>query len=296
MRKYQGRIYRRSGYQGNLRQKKHQTLPHIAWKLGLLCIAIVLVCVAVHKCRAVKYDESIWGSRYEEQLLPLPSPSPMPKPRETGREPKYRAEYVQAYNGYEGEKTAYLTFDDGPTANITPQILDILKEKEVRATFFVLGSMVEKNQEMTKRIAAEGHILANHSYSHVYREIYASPQSLLEEICRTEEAVVNTVGEESYTRVFRFPGGSFEKQAEMKNALLEIGYVYVDWNALNGDAEGQNISADKQMENLQQTTSGKNSVVILMHDAPSKQTTAEALPRMIDYLKEAGYTFRTLKR
>lgn len=296
MRSYRRKTVTRVGYHANQRAGNGKQYFHLFLLLLLLCVVALSLVLTVRKCRAVKYDNSIWGSPYEEQLLALPSPSPTPKPREGGATPKYRAEYVQAYRGYEGEKTAYLTFDDGPTANITPQILDVLKEKDVKASFFVLGSMVEKNPEMAKRIAREGHILANHSYSHVYQNIYASVQNLLEEIQKTEEIIVNTVGEESYTRVFRFPGGSFEKKAEMKEALLEIDYVYVDWNALNGDAEGHDISVQKQLENLKNTTEGKNSAVILMHDAPGKQTTAEALPQLIDYLKEMGYTFRTLKR
>lgn len=295
MRSYRRKTVTRVGYRASQRVSNGKQYFHLFLLLLLLCVVTLSLVWTVRKYNMVKYDDSIWGSPYEEQLLALPSPSPTPKPREGGATPKYRAEYVQAYRGYEGEKTAYLTFDDGPT-EITPKILEVLKEKDIKATFFALGTLVEKRPEMAKRIVQEGHILANHSYSHVYQNIYASVQNFLEEIQKTEEIIVNTVGEEGYTQVFRFPGGSFEKKAEMKEALLEIDYVYVDWNALNGDAEGHNISVQKQLENLKKTTEGKNSVVILMHDAPDKQTTAEALPQLIDYLKEKGYIFRTLKR
>ncbi len=295
MRNYHRKTYSRAGYHVRPRRRYGKIVLHILLLLVLLSAIVAAVWFIVHKCSEIKYDETIWGSSYEAQILALPSPSPTPKPR-AGRTSKYKAEYVQAYNGYEGEKVAYLTFDDGPTANITPKVLDILKEKNVKATFFTLGKMVASYPEMAKREAAEGHILANHSYSHEYKNIYASPQSLLSEIKKTEEVIVNTVGEESYTRVFRFPGGSFEKRAELKNALLDIDYVYLDWNALNGDAEGQNVPVEKQMSNLKKSTQGMDSVVILMHDAATKQTTVDALPQIIDYLKEQGYTFRTLKR
>lgn len=295
MRNYYRKAYTRAGY----RRKKHFHAGRFFAAIGIVLLVLAALFAGwkiVKKCSEIKFDESIWGSGYEEQLLSLPSPSPTPTPRANGRTSKFPAEYVQAYNGYEGEKTAYLTFDDGPTANVTPKILDILKEKDVKATFFTLGKMVEAYPEMAKRAVSEGHILANHSYGHDYKAIYASPDSLIAEIKKAEDVIVNTVGEEGYTRVFRFPGGSFEKKAELKNALLDIDYVYVDWNALNGDAEGQNVSVERQMANLQKTTKGMNCVVILMHDAATKQTTAEALPQMIDYLKEQGFTFRTLKR
>lgn len=295
MRNYYKGSYTRPG----CKKKKSLRFDKIFIWIGILLLIFLVMFAAwniIQKCAEIKYDETIWGSSYEELLLELPSPSPTPKPRTGGRVSNFKAEYMQAYNGYEGEKIAYLTFDDGPTANVTPKILDILKEKEVKATFFTLGKMVEAYPEMARRAVAEGHILANHSYAHDYKTIYASPQSLLDEIKKAEEVIINTVGEEGYTRVFRFPGGSFEKRAELKNALLDIDYVYIDWNALNGDAEAHNVSVEKQIVNLQKTTKGIDNVIILMHDSATKQTTAEALPQMIDYLKEQGYTFRTLKR
>ncbi len=295
MRKHYKNTYTRQGY---IKKKKFNYKKFFV----RICVPLLLVAAIVggwkiaYRWSVPKYDETILGSAYEAQVLAYPSPTPTPRPRKNVRSSKFKAEYVDAYNGYEGEKTAYLTFDDGPTTNITPKVLDILKEKDVKATFFTLGKMVEANPEIAKREAAEGHVLANHSYSHDYKAIYASEETLVAEIKKTEELILNTVGEEGYTRVFRFPGGSFEKRAELKDALLDIDYVYIDWNALNGDAEGQNVSVEKQMSNLRNTTKGMDDVVILMHDAATKQTTVEALPQIIDYLKQEGYTFKTLKR
>ena len=78
------------------------------------------------------------------------------------------------------EKRAFLTFDDGPSS-VTPRILDILKQENIKATFFVLGSNVKKNPELVKRMYDEGHFIANHGYSHVYSSIYSSPQAVLDE-------------------------------------------------------------------------------------------------------------------
>ena len=94
-------------------------------------------------------------------------------------------------------KRAFLTFDDGPSSNTQP-ILDILKEKGIKATFFVLGSNVEKAPETVKRIYEEGHFIANHGYSHVYTSIYQSPQTVLDEYNRCNQLVRDAIGEQEY--------------------------------------------------------------------------------------------------
>ena len=225
---------------------------------------------------------------------PTPTPAPTPIPPEQIRQPQFKTELTSVYN--QPEKIAYLTFDDGPTANITPQILDILKEKNVKATFFVLGVNVVKNPDIAKRAVAEGHVLANHSYSHDYKKIYNGTESFLEDLKKTEAVILETVGEEGFVKVYRFPGGSFEaKKNPQKDALHEVGYYYLDWNTLNGDAEGHNIPAKTLVDNVRTRTQGKRNAVILLHDAATKQTTVDSLAEIIDYLTSEGYTFKTLK-
>ena len=195
-------------------------------------------------------------------------------------------------------KRAFLTFDDGPSS-VTPTILDILKNENIKATFFVLGSRVEAMPSMVKRMYDEGHFIANHGYSHVYENIYASPESVLDEYTKCNNAVINAIGEQDYeSHLFRFPGGlAGGKYADTKLAAKELlnqnNVVNVDWNALNGDGETNNLSIEFELERLKNTTEGKNSVVILMHDAPVKQVTSEALPQIISYLREQGYEFKS---
>lgn len=195
-------------------------------------------------------------------------------------------------------KRAFLTFDDGPS-NVTPQILDTLKDENVKATFFMLGSNVEVFPETTKRVWDEGHYIANHGYTHVYSSIYSSTQAVLDEFNRCNDAVKNALGEPEYnSHLFRFPGGMpggyyADLKQEAKQLLEENGILSVDWNALTGDAESQNPQAENLMEKLKSTTEGKNSVVILMHDAQSKKVTADMLPDIISYLREQGYEFKT---
>ena len=196
-------------------------------------------------------------------------------------------------------KRAFLTFDDGPSAN-TEQILNLLKEQNVKATFFVLGSNVEANPELVKKMYREGHFIANHGYSHVYSLIYSSPEAVLNEYNKCNEMVKKVLNEPEYdSHVFRFPGGlSGGKYAELKvqanNILKQNDIVSVDWNCLSGDSERNNASSEYLMTRLQETSQGKNSLVILMHDAAAKKTTADTLTQMIQYLREQGYEFKNL--
>lgn len=193
-------------------------------------------------------------------------------------------------------KRAFLTFDDGPSSN-TNQILDILNQNGIKATFFVLGSNVEKKPDVVKRMYDDGHFIANHGYSHVYESIYQSPENVLAEYNQCNQAVRDAIGEQEYnSHLFRFPGGLVGgKYADIKNQanelLLQNDIVHVDWNALNGDAETTKPTVEYEMQRLQETIGNKQSVVILMHDAEAKKVTVEALPSMIEYLKEQGYTF-----
>ena len=196
------------------------------------------------------------------------------------------------------KKVAYLTFDDGPPNN-THQILDILKQNNIKATFFVLGSQVEIFPETTNRIYNEGHYIANHGYSHKYSEIYQSPEQVLNEFNQCNQIVAKTINVPEYnSHLFRFPGGSVGgKYAELKKQAITLleqnDILHVDWNSLTGDSEKVNPTEEYLMDNLQKTTEGKNSLVILMHDAQAKKITAETLPKVIEYLQQQGYSFES---
>lgn len=196
-------------------------------------------------------------------------------------------------------KRVFLTFDDGPSKSVTIPILDILKENNVKATFFVLGSNAERYPEIVKRAYQEGHYIANHSFTHVYANIYASPQNVLDEYNRTEIAIKNAIGNQNYnSRLFRFPGGtSGGKYANTKkdavNLLNQNNVAHLDWNALTADAAGlENV--DEMLKYVEKTIGNKNSVVILMHDTGIKKGTSELLPRLIQMLKEKGYVFENI--
>ena len=197
------------------------------------------------------------------------------------------------------QKRVFLTFDDGPSQSVTPFILDLLKKENIKATFFVLGSRVEKAPELVKREYEEGHYIANHGYSHVYSAIYASPQAVLDEYTKTNEMIKNAIGNSEYnSKVFRFPGGSSGGyydtiKVQAKELLKQNGIAHLDWNALSQDAAGAKTK-EELIQNTIQTIGSKNSVVILMHDAADKILTYEVLPTIIQYLRENGYTFMNL--
>ena len=198
-----------------------------------------------------------------------------------------------------GEKRVFLTFDDGPSQSVTPLILDVLKQENVKATFFVLGTNTKYNPELVKREFDEGHYIANHGYTHKYSTVYASPEATLDEYNFTQQAIRDALGNQNYkSKVFRFPGGSngghyHEAKQNSKAFLRENGIVHLDWNCLSKDAEGAN-SKETLMQNIIDTMGDKDSVVILMHDASDKILTYEMLPELISYLREKGYKFQTI--
>lgn len=198
-----------------------------------------------------------------------------------------------------GEKRVFLTFDDGPSKSVTPLILDLLKQENVKATFFVLGNNTKYNPDLVKREFDEGHYIANHGYTHKYSTVYASPEATLEEYNFTQQAIRDALGNQNYkSKVFRFPGGSnggyyHTAKQNSKAYLRENGIVHLDWNCLSKDAEGANTK-EALMQNVIDTMGEKDSVVILMHDASDKILTYEMLPDLISYLREKGYRFQTI--
>ena len=200
-------------------------------------------------------------------------------------------------NIYSSEsKRVFLTFDDGPSKGVTPRILDILKQEGIKATFFLLGSRVELEPSIVKRAYDEGHFLASHGYSHIYSQIYASPQSVLEEHNKCVAAIKNAIGEQEYNpHLFRFPGGykggKYEVLKQEAAVLLEQNAVLnIDWNALTADAAGAKTTEEFIAE-LEKTVPESNNVVVLMHDAGNKSATADALPIIIQYFRDRGFKF-----
>jgi len=195
----------------------------------------------------------------------------------------------------DGKKIAFLTFDDGPSY-LSNDILDILKKYNIKATFFVVGNLARENKSIIERQIKEGHSIGNHTYTHNYKNIYSSVDVFVNEVDKTQNVIKSIVGSNYDIKLVRFPGGSFgDRLNPYKEAIKKKGYYNMDWNALNGDAEGNNIPKEKLIQNVKSTIEGKNHVVVLMHDCAAKKTTVEALPDIIEYLISQGYEFKALK-
>ena len=187
------------------------------------------------------------------------------------------------------QKCVYLTFDDGPSDRVTPKILDVLKEENVKATFFIVGKMAERRRYLIEREFAEGHTVAVHSYSHVYSDIYSSEEKLLEDIDRCNQLIKDITGE--YSSVYRFPGGSFCIKKELIDAVTMHGMRYVDWNASMRDAELIDPVPDDLVKAAINTPANRDHIVMLAHDTTDKTVTAQALKSVIRYYKKKGYVF-----
>ena len=194
-----------------------------------------------------------------------------------------------------------LTFDDGPSAQITPQILDILEEKEVVATFFVNGYSSEEEKGLVKRAYELGNVIGLHGYSHNYSEIYANIDVLMENFYKIESLVVDTIGVSS--KIIRFPGGTSNTisrnycegiMSEAVTRVTEEGYIYVDWNIDSNDAGSDETNAENIYNNVVSELQSGRTNVVLMHDSSNKQATVDALAGIIDYSIQNGYDFQTI--
>lgn len=196
------------------------------------------------------------------------------------------------------EKIAYLTFDDGPS-NHTNRLLDLLKEEEVRATFFVVGKEGEEAEEIYKRIVREGHGLGLHSYSHVYSDIYSSEEKFEKDLWKLKTYLYHVTGVSS--DIYRFPGGSGNSSARISKEncvafLREKNMEYYDWNASAEDAICVGTAPDVLMKRVLKDALKYDKTIILMHDLNSCETTLNMVRPLILRLKKEGYSFEILTK
>lgn len=205
-------------------------------------------------------------------------------------------EVPNLYN-YDYVKTCYLTFDDGPSAEVTESILDTLKKYNIKATFFVVGKNAESYPDILKRIDAEGHSIGNHSYSHNYDYLYSSDKAFDGEMNACSNVINSILGKEYQNRIFRFPGGMFGQPASWYTYNIAYeGYQHINWNSLTGDSELENPDSEYIMNKLKESTNNGRTedIVLLMHDAGAKKITAETLPQVIEYLMSKNYVFKPI--
>lgn len=194
-------------------------------------------------------------------------------------------------------KTIFLTFDDGPSERTT-EILNILKEKNIKATFFVIGNNSKQAKLLMKRIVNEGHTIGIHTYSHIFKKIYASIPNYLEDFNNIYNLIYETTGVKP--TIFRFPGGSknnFNKNnyRELIKEMTRRGFDYFDWNLSVGDAVSRTPTpVEVCVNNVIKSSKMRPHGVVLMHDSKPKYTTVKALPQIIDNLIKQGFSFDKL--
>lgn len=172
-----------------------------------------------------------------------------------------------------------ITFDDGPHPKFTPGLLDGLKERNVKASFFVIGELAEANPELIKREAAEGHLIGNHTYHHV-DIAKVSDEKVREEIQRTNAVIQRITGKE--VDFVRPPFGVWQKKLEQEMAVLPVLWSVdpLDWTTENTDEIVNKV-----------VTKVKENDIILLHDC--YQSSVDAALRIIDILTKEGYEFVT---
>lgn len=193
----------------------------------------------------------------------------------------------------EESKKVYLTFDDGPTYVITDKILDILKQYNVKGTFFIVGKEIKGKEKILNRIYDEGHGIGVHTYSHNNRLIYKSEEDFIKENILTAEKIKEVTG--FYPGILRFPGGSCFKLTEsLLEKLHNNNFKVFDWNASLEDGSNPNLNEAILFKNALKIKGCRNSVIILMHCNYNNKNTVKALPLIIEKYKSEGYTFEPI--
>lgn len=196
------------------------------------------------------------------------------------------------------QKTAYLTFDDGPSI-LTEKYLEILEKENVHGTFFLIGEQIQgEGRKIVQKEWEKGHELGAHTYSHEACQIYCSKETYCKDIEKTALCIEKIVGKKP--AFYRFPWGSanayvkpFKK--ELVNCMKERGMDYVDWNVSGEDSIGT-PTVDSILQNIRKDYTKYTDPVILLHDSASCKATLQALPLIIKELKEQGYSFATLSQ
>ena len=173
-----------------------------------------------------------------------------------------------------------LTFDDGPSAAWTPALLDGLKERGVKATFFLIGENADKNPEIVKRMAEEGHLIGNHTYHHVELTKVSENEARLE-LADTSAVIVRITGKEP--EYMRPPFGAWQRKLEQEIQMLPVLWTIdpLDWTTENQDEIVNKV-----------VTEAEENDIILLHDC--YKSSVEAGLRIIDILQEEGFVFVTV--
>lgn len=200
-----------------------------------------------------------------------------------------------------GNGKIYLTFDDGPSKSITSKLLDILKEENVKGTFFVTNKSSTLDY-LIKREYTEGHTVGLHSATHNYETVYKSSDAYFNDLSIISNKVKTITGNDS--KIIRFPGGSSNTVSKkyqqgimtyLTNEVKKRGYIYFDWNISSGDAGGTKTS-DNVYNNVTKKLSKNKTNIVLLHDYENNYKTLNAIRDIIKFGKDNGYIFEVITK
>lgn len=236
--------------------------------------------------QAVNWDRLTVETGIEEQVNALNSAIALLKPKIEVPE-EFQGKVIREAKTNTEDKFIALTFDDGPWPNTTPQVLEILNENDIKATFFLIGKHLKNNPDIAREVVAEGHVIGNHTWSHKYHKF--APAAAAKEIDDTEELIYQITGVK--TPYFRPPGGM------LKNGLATYAeqnkYAVMMWSVDSGDSRHDRVPAATLVKNVLE--SARPGGVVLMHDGGGdRSTTVQALPQIIEGLRQQGYKFVTV--
>lgn len=186
------------------------------------------------------------------------------------------------------EKEIYLTFDDGPTPEITEWVLNQLKENNAKATFFCIGKNIKNHPSIFEKIIAQNHSVGNHTHNHL--QGWKTSSAVYLENIRETEVVLEDYSIPNSRKLFRPPYGKITKKQSKK--VLEKGYSIIMWEVLSADFD-KGITKEKCLENVLKNS--KPGSIIVFHDSiKAAENMQYTLPKVIAYYKKKGYVFKAI--
>lgn len=281
----------------HMKRERMRKIRRLVFLLALIVLAILLVSNIV-KCAKKPASDTPVVTTTVPQETAEPKDSTfdptIPDPKEGAND------WLDVIKNSGQTKHVYLTFDEGPAENVTPEILDVLRRYNVKATFFMTGEDIEEYPYLCTRAMEEGHLVLPLSMSGDPDTLYADKTTFIDEVEKTYKLIVeNSPSTKKPIKLYRFLGGGYEntsfgiEKQEYKDELAKKGYYYCDWNTTIGDSNSSRTS--EQLLNFFTSSMPQlNNLVIEMHNTSRNTATAEMLDDLIELLLDDGYTFSRL--
>ena len=217
---------------------------------------------------------------------------------------KTRKVTIDKKDQYTDDSTIYLTFDDGPSSSVTGDILDVLADYDVKATFFICNYRDDEEDltDIVQRELDEGHTVGIHTYSHTYSTVYASKTDFWNDFNLLYDQLYADTGYRAF--VLRFPGGSSNTisaqytegiMSELVAETFEKDLLFMDWNVDSTDADSDDQTVSELVSAVKSELQEHRNNVVLMHDTNAKTTTVKAVKKIIEYGLENGYVFKAIE-